>query len=144
MLDQINPYRRAKRSDFASGAIVYVQDALRPLGGIPRYWTPVRYEPWIVESWGAARSMRHLATVRSLRTGRRRVVADWLLRASEDHGGEWAPQGGPGCRAMLRAQGRARARRVACERRRAAAQERAEAQERTRRASVGGWAIGTL
>jgi hypothetical protein len=33
-----------------------------------------------------------LATVRSLRTGRRTTVADWLIRASLDAGGDWYPR----------------------------------------------------
>lgn len=77
------------------GTIVYIQDGVRPFGFPDRV---VCRNPWIVESWhnreyfpavsGAPRVVYmaggHLATVRSLRTGRRRVVADWILRACID------------------------------------------------------------
>jgi hypothetical protein len=79
------------------GAILYIQDA-RPLSGLRGPF--VCREPWIVEAWhnreyfpavkGAPAvtycTGGHLATVRSLRTGKRRQVADWLLLAAADAG----------------------------------------------------------
>ena len=76
------------------GEIVYIQDGLRPLSGKR---DPFTYRnPWIVEAWHnreyfpAVQGARdriwmsggHLATVRSLRDGRRQLVADWILRMS--------------------------------------------------------------
>jgi hypothetical protein len=64
------------------GAILYLQDRGRT----------VCRNPWIVEAWLPReclwRFMRggHLAVVRSLRTGERRRVADWLLLAASDAG----------------------------------------------------------
>lgn len=80
------------------GTIVYIQDGIGPMGA-GRFWSPVYRAPWIVEAWanrtvGAGRrgadgkhesvtvAGGHLAHVRCLRTGRRAMVADWLLRAS--------------------------------------------------------------
>lgn len=80
------------------GTIVYIQDGVRPFG-----WGRHRIicrDPWQVEAWipreysqwdgKAFRSVRiaggHLAQVRSLRTGRRQTVADWILLASIDAG----------------------------------------------------------
>jgi hypothetical protein len=68
------------------GQIVYLQDGLGPFGPGSRFWSPVFRNPWIVEAWhprellGKRCAGGHLATVRSLRDGRRQVVADWLLR----------------------------------------------------------------
>src|SRR5687768_2695987 len=67
------------------GAIVYVQD---PQGLRSRYHRSIRANPWIIEAWHNRECMGrylvggHLATVRSLRDGRRVQVADWLLLAS--------------------------------------------------------------
>jgi hypothetical protein len=81
------------------GTIVYIQDA-RPFR-FPSF--PVRREPWIVEAWrprlvtgygGKLRADRyvarggHIAIVRSLRSGRRIEVADWLILAAIDNGCE--------------------------------------------------------
>jgi hypothetical protein len=77
------------------GTIVYIQDGLRPLGGFRGPF--VFRNPYIVESWHnreyfpAIKGQHphkvymqggHLATVRSLRDGRRHQVADWVLLAS--------------------------------------------------------------
>lgn len=87
---------RDSRYPVAVGTIVYIQDHRDPHGIVP---DRLRYRnPWIVEAWHpreytAARKvcgryvntyMRggHLATVRSLRDGRRKRCADWLLKAS--------------------------------------------------------------
>ena len=86
------------------GQVVYLQDGLRPMG-VARYWSPVRREPWIVESFanrevGAGRLVGgkwenvwmlggHLVVLRSLRTGRLVTVADWLVCMSEELAGEW-------------------------------------------------------
>ena len=82
-----------------TGTIVYIQDGIGPMG--PRGWflSPVRRNPWIVEAWQnreyhpgckgrpATTYMAggHTAVVRSLRTGERRTVADWLILASLDY-----------------------------------------------------------
>jgi hypothetical protein len=72
------------------GTIVYIQDGIRPLRRFCQ--RPVCRNPWIVESWhprdhfGKAMAGGHLATVRSLRDGRRQQVADWLLLACIDAG----------------------------------------------------------
>jgi hypothetical protein len=71
------------------GEIVYIQDA-RPLRGFTG--PVVCRNPWIVEAWlprfvdctGRYASGGHLAVVRSLRNGRREVVADWLLLMAVD------------------------------------------------------------
>lgn len=89
------------------GTVLYIQDGVRPMGGFRG--SIVRREPWIVEAWhnrtmGAARrgsdgryvdaimAGGHLATVRSLRTGRRHTVADWLLLACVELDCEWWPK----------------------------------------------------
>jgi hypothetical protein len=61
------------------GTIAYIQDGMRPIGGVRQ--PLVCRNPWIVESWQG-----HLATVRSLRDGRRRQVADWILLLCEERG----------------------------------------------------------
>jgi len=80
------------------GTIVYIQDGIRPLSGFRT--EPVCRNPWIVESWhnreyfpcvsGAPYRTYmhggHLATVRSLRDGRRAQVADWILAMCVDAG----------------------------------------------------------
>ena len=33
------------------GSIIYLQDGLGPFGPQSRHWSPVRRNPWIVESW---------------------------------------------------------------------------------------------
>ena len=85
----------------AVGTIVYIQDGLRPLGGLCR--PVVCREPWIVEAWlprdyskwhpdlKQFRTVRisggHLAQVRSLRDRRRtKQVADWILLECIDAG----------------------------------------------------------
>jgi hypothetical protein len=83
------------------GTIVYIQDGVRPMGGFDRHHRIVRREPWQVEAWipraytqyvspGHFRTVRmaggHLAQVRSLRTGRRAEVSDWILLACIDAG----------------------------------------------------------
>lgn len=79
------------------GTILYIQDRMSPFGFSG---SPVRRDPWIVESWhnrayhpavpGRPHTvyMRggHLATVRSLRSGRRAKVADWMLLLCVDAG----------------------------------------------------------
>jgi len=72
------------------GTIVYIQDGIRPLSGFRE--RPICRNPWIVESWhprilcGKATAGGHLATVRSLRDGRRQQVADWILLTCIDAG----------------------------------------------------------
>lgn len=83
------------------GAIVYIQDGVRPLSGLSR--PVVCREPWIVEAWlprdysqwdselKQFRTVRinggHLAQVRSLRDRRRtKQVADWILLECIDAG----------------------------------------------------------
>ena len=84
------------------GTVVYLQDGLRPLGGVPMGWAPVRRNPWQVVAWlpreyTVRRAGRyatayiaggHLAVVQSLRDGRVKRVADWLLLACIDAGFE--------------------------------------------------------
>ena len=88
------------------GEIVYIQDCVGPFGPPSRYFQPERRNPWIVECWHprelcaaawqsgswVSRYLTggHLATVRSLRDGRRAQVADWLLLASSEAGGHHA------------------------------------------------------
>ena len=80
------------------GEIVYIQDNLRPLGGFPSWRPVVRTNPWIIEAWKNREYSRpgmqnthmrggHLAVVRSLRNGKRKVVADWMLEMSQEVGG---------------------------------------------------------
>jgi len=80
------------------GTIVYIQDGVRPLTALSR--PAVMRNPWIVEAWLSRdyslptagkwtivkRSGGHLASVRSLRDGRRQLVADWILLACIDAG----------------------------------------------------------
>ena len=72
------------------GTIVYIQDGIRPLSGFRE--RPTYRNPWIVESWhpgilcSKAMAGGHLATVRSLRDGRRQQVADWVLLTCIDAG----------------------------------------------------------
>lgn len=81
-----------------AGTILYLQDGVRP-SGCRCPFQSVRRDPWIVVAWhnreyhrGRAGSPAttycaggHLATVRSLRTGRTAQVADWLLRWHSDN-----------------------------------------------------------
>lgn len=84
------------------GAIVYLQDGVRPFG-VSRHFTPVLRNPWRVEAWLNRQyhpcvpgrrvtymAGGHLAVVRSLRDGRVQTVADWLLLRSIDMGLEAA------------------------------------------------------
>lgn len=107
MLHQLNAQRfgswRGKRiGTIPIGAIIYLQDGVRPLTGLSR---PVlTRNPWMVEAWlnrdyllfspGTWTTMKraggHLAVVRSLRDGRRQLVADWILLACADAGLERA------------------------------------------------------
>jgi len=72
------------------GTIIYIQDGMRPLGGLRD--RPVCRNPWMVECWhnreclGSILAGGHLATVRSLRDGRRQQVADWILLRCDDLG----------------------------------------------------------
>jgi hypothetical protein len=82
-----------------TGTIVYIQDNVGPFRFPSRV---VCREPWIVEAWIPRATVRydgtlqtfttvrcaggHLAQVRSLRTGRRTEVADWILLACIDAG----------------------------------------------------------
>jgi hypothetical protein len=83
------------------GTIVYIQDGVKPLGGLP--CPIVCREPWIVEAWLPRdyskwdcnlkhfRTVRisggHLAQVRSLRDRRRvKLAADWILLECIDAG----------------------------------------------------------
>lgn len=105
MLHQFNAQRfswwRGRRvGTVPVGMIVYLQDGLRPLRGLPM--PVVTRNPWIVEAWlnrdyahyspgarawiAVKRAGGHLAVVRSLRDGRREQVADWVLRACMDAG----------------------------------------------------------
>jgi hypothetical protein len=82
----------------AVGTIVYIQDQMSPPGSIRT--PPVRRNPWIVEAWENRpyypcspnrpkvmfRAGGHTAVVRSLRDGRVRSVADWILLACIDAG----------------------------------------------------------
>lgn len=82
-----------KIGTIAVGSIFYIQDWHKPLG-LPRYAPMIRREPWIVEAWlpriyaltGRAMRGGHLAQVRSLRTGRRETVSDWILLQCEELG----------------------------------------------------------
>jgi hypothetical protein len=79
------------------GTILYIQDGIRPFA--PIRW-PIKREPWIVTAWlnreyfpgvkGAPRvkmlASGHLAEVRSLRDGRQKLVADWILLRCLDAG----------------------------------------------------------
>jgi hypothetical protein len=73
------------------GSIFYLQD-FRPFGRIRGGGAPVLRNPWIVEAWHPreldGKYMRggHLVTVRSLRDGQRRKIADWLLLAAREDG----------------------------------------------------------
>lgn len=73
------------------GRIFYLQD-YRPFRNVRGSGPFVYRNPWIVEAWHPrellGKFMRggHLATVRSLRNGERRQVADWLLLAAEEDG----------------------------------------------------------
>lgn len=105
----LNQYRAQRRrgghnphgiGTLAIGQILYLQD-FRPMGGIrgqDRYSRPICREPWIVESFAnreyypAVKGAPpvtymlggHLVNVRSLRTGRRQQVADWLVVRAVD------------------------------------------------------------
>ena len=73
-----------------AGEIIYIQDGIRPLSGI--HPPVIMRDPWIVEAWlnrdglYGAMTGGHLAVVRSLRTGRRTTVADWILLYCVDAG----------------------------------------------------------
>ena len=103
MLHQFNAHRsghwRGKRvGTIPVGAIIYLQDGVRPLAGLSR--PVITRNPWMVEAWlnrdyslfssgkwtTVKRAGGHLAMVRSLRDGRRQVVADWILLACADAG----------------------------------------------------------
>ena len=103
MLHQFNPQRfcywKGRRiGTIGVGTILYIQDRMRPVRGVTQ---PVTHRnPWIVEAWlnrdfthysgGRWTTVPcaggHLAIVRSLRTGRRQTVADWILLACVDAG----------------------------------------------------------
>lgn len=101
MIHKYNIAGHRDRHHPETGTIVYLQNDLRPLGA-PRFLRPVRREPWIVEAWlnrlctGGTRGHYanrvarggHLAIVRSLRSGRRTTVADWMVRMSLDIAGD--------------------------------------------------------
>ncbi len=93
-----NP-RDKRIGTIAVGAILDIQDRVRPFGGLDG--RIVCREPWIVEAWiprdyskfdcGKWRTVRiaggHLAQVRSLRDRRRtQLVADWILLRCLDAG----------------------------------------------------------
>jgi hypothetical protein len=103
MLHQFNPQRfRAwcgKRiGTIPVGTIVYLQDGVRPFRGLAQ--PVIRRNPWMVEAWlnrdyqrqisGKWTTMKavggHLAMVRSLRDGRKQLIADWILLACVDAG----------------------------------------------------------
>jgi len=98
MLRQFNPQRfrywKGRRiGTICVGTIVYIQDHVRSFTAMSQPVT--RRNPWIVEAWlnrddslclagrwtTAKCAGGHLALVRSLRDGRRRTVADWILWA---------------------------------------------------------------
>lgn len=104
MLRQYNPQRFRSRSvllgnrhlelregTIKAGTIVYLQDGVGPFGR-DRFAPVICRNPWIVEAWhnrdclGRTLAGGHLATVRSLRDGRRVQVADWLLLWHDDAG----------------------------------------------------------
>lgn len=74
------------------GLICYPQDYFRPLGWDWRH-DAIRRNPWIIEGFcnretfgrGYARG-GHLVLIRSLRDGRRKLVADWLLKIASELG----------------------------------------------------------
>lgn len=102
MLHQFNAQRlrwRGKRvGTIQVGAIIYVQDGVRPLRGLTQ--PVVTRNPWVVEAWlnrdyslltsGKWTTVKcadgHLAVICSLRDVRRQVVADWILLACVDAG----------------------------------------------------------
>jgi hypothetical protein len=81
------------------GTIIYLQDGVRPFRFPERV---TLREPWQVMAWIPRESPRanrrtsriemqrcaggHLAIVRSLRTSRQKLVADWILRSCVDAG----------------------------------------------------------
>jgi len=83
MLSQTDGWR-----DLPVGTTVYIQDGCSPLTG-PRH-PPVCVNPWMVVAWlprvclGYSMRGGHLALVRSLRDGRTKAVANWLLRMSPE------------------------------------------------------------
>lgn len=102
MLRQYNPQRFRTRNGrhvgtVDVGTVVYIQDNVRPFS---RLEYPVLRDPWIVEAWfnreyhpavkGKPHTTYmlggHLAQVRSLRTGRVRLVADWIILRCVDAG----------------------------------------------------------
>jgi hypothetical protein len=80
------------------GTIIYIQDGVRPLVGLSRpvvTRNPLLVEAWLNRDYAPCRAGEwttikcaggHLALVRSLRDGRREVVADWILLACIDAG----------------------------------------------------------
>jgi hypothetical protein len=103
MLHQFNAHRfrmwHGKRvGTVPVGAIIYLQDGVRPFAGLTQ--PIVTRNPWMVEAWinrdypvllaGKWTTVKiaggHLAMVRSLRDGRRQLVADWILLACIDAG----------------------------------------------------------
>lgn len=102
MIRQYNPQRfrtvNGRRiGTVPVGTIAYIQDSMRPFGSVE---FPVCRNPWIVTAWHNREYFPcvqnrpevqymtggHLATVRSLRDGRIKQVADWLLLRCEDAG----------------------------------------------------------
>lgn len=101
MIRQYNPQRfryhgHRHVGTIPVGTLIYIQDNVRPLRGVQ---TPtIHREPWEVLAWlnreyfssipggPAVKYMAggHLALVRSLRNGRLKRVADWLLLACMD------------------------------------------------------------
>lgn len=60
------------------GTIIYIQNGIRALHPGLTSEAECR-DPWIVDAWRGDYGNRHLAVVRSLRTGEKRSVADWIL-----------------------------------------------------------------
>jgi hypothetical protein len=96
MLNQYHAQRRQGghnphgKGTIPVGAILYLQDGMRPMGGFRT--TPVCRNPWQVIAWLPRESFTgpaaggHLALVKSLRDGRTQTVADWILLACDDAG----------------------------------------------------------
>ena len=94
MLKQIRAHRFKgdsphREGTIPIGSIIYIQDGVTPFGFTQPF---VCQNPWIVESWGLRTWSRtfgtqdegHLATVRSLRDGCRKQIADWILLSCID------------------------------------------------------------
>ncbi len=100
MFRQFNPQRsrywKGRRiGTIRVGMIIYIQDHTRPLTGPLRPVTT--RNPWIIEAWLNRDYPLYLAGkwtmvkragghLRSLRNGRRQMVADWILLACVDAG----------------------------------------------------------